>query len=262
MENKIHTGIDWLDPERAKVRTKLELSVSLDGAFGCDGDIARIARISTGSQRKGKKADLGLLAHLIRDDHGSPLEMGVLRFEIEAPLFTIAQLLRHRMASYSQVSGRYVELDLTFYRPLEWRKQGEGNRQISGDVLPDDKQVEANNWYMLSIMQAAESYRKLLEVGVSREQARIVLPQALMVKVFCQLNLRSLMNLLTLRMAYDAQEEFQDLAWGMYSLTRQRFPMVMDLMMGRNRFNTESRDAYVVFMKRYVEELGVGGESE
>lgn len=255
MEAKTHTEIDWDDPKPAMLDVSMEVSVRLDDAWGYDADIARIARISTGSERKGAKADLKLLAHLIRDDHGSPLEMGMVRFEIKAPLFTVVQLLRHRIASYSQVSGRYVKMDLSFYRPLEWRTQGEGNRQVSGKVLPDTVQTEANNLYILSMTHAATTYEKLLKLGVSREQARIVLPQSLMVKVFCQMNLRSLMNLLTLRMATDAQEEFQDLAWGMYSLTRQRFPMVMDLMMGRNKFNEKSRSEYVAFMKEYVEGL-------
>ena len=262
METKTHTETDWHDQKRTMLETQMEVIVRLDDAWGYDGDIARIARISTGSQRKGAKADIGLLAHLIRDDHGSPLEMGMVRFEIHAPLFTVAQLLRHRMASYSQVSGRYVEMDLTFYKPLDWKGQGEGNRQMSGEALPDEKQAEANDLYMAAITQAAQSYTALLDTGVSREQARIVLPQALMVKIFCQMNLRSLMNLLTLRMAHDAQEEFQDLAWGMFALTRQRFPVVMDLMMGRNKFAAESRDAYVAFMKQYADELAVEAKAE
>lgn len=255
METKTHTEIDWDGPKPAMPDVCREVLVRLDDAWGCDADIARIARISTGSKWKGVQADLKLLAHLIRDDHGSPLEMGMVRFEITAPLFTVVQLLRHRIASYSQVSGRYVKMNLIFYKPLEWRTQGEGNRQVSGEVLPDTAQTEANNLYMLTTMRAADTYDQLLKLGVSREQARIVLPQSLMVKLFCQMNLRSLMNLLTLRMATDAQEEFQDLAWGMYALTRQRFPMVMDLMMARNKFNERSRSEYVAFMKEYVEDL-------
>lgn len=231
-----------------------EIKVSLDGVMGDDSDIARIARVSTGSQAKGGKADLKLLTTLIRDDHGSPLEMGVLRFKIDVPLIVVAQLLRHRVASYAQVSGRYVELGMNFYKPIEWRKQGESNRQISGESLGGrEVQEEASKIYLRVVEKAVAGYQELLAMGVAREQARIVLPQGLYATIFAQLNVRSLMNLLTLRMAADAQREFQSLAQQMYALTYKHFPMSMALMLGRNEFQKQVRPEYVAFMKEWVE---------
>jgi thymidylate synthase ThyX len=57
--------------------------VELDDCTDFDKDVARIARASTGSENKGLRADRKLLATLMREDHGSPVEMGLIRFKIE-----------------------------------------------------------------------------------------------------------------------------------------------------------------------------------
>ena len=230
--------------------------VELDGVMGCDEDIARIARVSTGSKRKGWRADLELISRLVRDEHESPLEMGVMRFKIRLPLMIAAQLLRHRMASYSQVSGRFVELDLSFYEPEEWHGQSEGNRQTSGEALGAEVQGKAHAAYEKAIVGAATAYLELLELGVSREEARIVLPQCLHTTIYVQMNLRSLMNLLTLRMAHDAQTEFQVIARQMFEYADAHFPQVMFLMGARNEYRRQVRDGYMAFMKKMVAALG------
>lgn len=243
---------------RDKWKLGVRSEVELDGVMGCDEDIARIARVSTGSQRKGWKADLELISRLVRDEHESPLEMGVMRFKIRLPLMIAAQLLRHRMASYSQVSGRFVELDLSFYEPEEWHGQSAGNRQTSGRVLETEVQGKAKAAYEKAIVGAATAYLELLELGVSREEARIVLPQCLHTIIYVQMNLRSLMNLLTLRMAHDAQTEFQVIARRMFEYADAHFPQVMHVMGVRNEYRRQVQDGYVAFMKKMVAALGDG----
>lgn len=206
--------------------------VELDACTDFDKDVARIARISTGSENKGLRADRRLLATLIREDHGSPLEMGLIRFKMKMPLFLVAQLLRHRMASYSQQSGRYVAFEVQYFTPgpTGWRRQGRGNRQMSGDGFDalTASLIEEN--YQKSVKLAVKTYLNMLEVGVAREQARIVLPQSVYTSIFAQFNMRSLMNLLRLRLAPDAQPEFQEYAKLMFSFVARECPNMHRLL--------------------------------
>lgn len=206
--------------------------VELDDCTNFDEDIARIARISTGSANKGPEADRKLIASLLRDDHGSPLEMGLIRFRLRMPLFVVMQLLRHRMASYSQKSGRYVEFKVECYNPglNGWRAQGKGNKQVSGGALNWAKRPLVKFLYNRSVKMAVETYNQMLELGVAREQARIVLPQSLYTDLFAQFNLRSLLNLLRLRLAPDAQPEFQEYAKLMLDLVLLECPVTYRLL--------------------------------
>jgi len=234
--------------------------VELDDCTDFDKDVARIARISTGSENKGLRADRKLLATLLREDHGSPLEMGLIRFKIEMPLFLVAQLLRHRMASYSQKSGRYVAFEVQYFTPgpTGWRRQGKGNRQMSGDGFDalTSSLIEEN--YQASVKLAVKTYLDMLEVGVAREQARIVLPQAVYTSIFAQFNMRSLMNLLRLRLAPDAQPEFQRYAQAMLELVEWYCPKMHRLfrivLEVEKRLSTERRAVWNELMEEWNEE--------
>lgn len=206
--------------------------VQLDAVTDIDSDTPRIARISTGSENKGAIADRRLLATLIREDHGSPLEMGLIRFRLKMPLFVAVQLIRHRMASYSQKSGRYIAFDVQCFSPgvYDWRRQGSGNRQMSGDGFDalTASLIEEN--YQNSIKLAIKTYMDMLEVGVAREQARMILPQSVYTELFAQFNMRSLMNLLRLRLAPDAQPEFREYATAMFAIVKEVCPMMHRLI--------------------------------
>jgi thymidylate synthase (FAD) len=206
--------------------------VELDACTDFDKDVARIARISTGSENKGLRADRKLLATLIREDHGSPLEMGLIRFKMKMPLFLVAQLLRHRWASFSQRSGRYVAFTVEYYIPADdnWRMQGRGNKQVSSGTLPPEQAAIAKQLYTESVEKAIATYNQLLDLGVAREQARIVLPEGTYTSLFANLNMRSLMNLLRLRLAPDAQPEFQEYAKLMFSFVARECPNMHRLL--------------------------------
>lgn len=206
--------------------------VELDDCTDFDKDVARIARISTGSENKGLRADRRLLATLMREDHGGPHEMGLIRFKMKMPLFLVAQLLRHRMASYSQQSGRYVAFTVEYYVPANdnWRMQGRGNKQVSSGTLPPEQAAIARQLYTESVEKAIATYNQLLDLGVAREQARIVLPQSVYTSIFAQFNMRSLMNLLRLRLAPDAQPEFQEYAKLMFSFVARECPNMYRLL--------------------------------
>ena len=237
--------------------------VELDDCTDFDKDVARIARASTGSENKGLRADRKLLATLMREDHGSPVEMGLIRFKIEMPLFLVAQLLRHRMASYSQKSGRYVAFEVQCFSPgpTGWRRQGKGNRQMSGDGFDalTSSLIEEN--YQASVKLAVKTYLDMLEVGVAREQARIVLPQAVYTTIFAQFNMRSLMNLLRLRLAPDAQPEFQEYAKLIFQFVEWECPNMYRLIKIAHEVERRLKPQYRALWDELMEEWDTEGDS-
>jgi thymidylate synthase (FAD) len=129
--------------------------------------------------------DEKLIRYLLREGHGSPFEHCVFQFRITAPLFVVRQWERHRIASYNEQSGRYVEMEPQFYAP---------NRTV--------KIASAISYWF---------YKKLL-VKNKKELARIVLPLNLYTTFWWTVNARSLMNFISLRNSEHAQPEIRQYA--------------------------------------------------
>ena len=174
------------------------------------------ARISTGKRPedalRGNDTDRHLLETLMTGGHGSPFEHAVFQWYVKAPLFVIREWQRHRMASYNEQSGRYAKFKSEFYFPDHVRVQDPNNKQSS--VVSDDETLfrEYREAVELATGDAFERYAKLLEHGVAREMARIVLPLNLYSSFWFTVNARSLMNFLMLRNALGAQFEIQEYA--------------------------------------------------
>lgn len=203
--------------------------VELMEFWGSDEQICEVTRVSTGSKLGGLIANLKLLSFLYREDHGSPLEFGGLIFRLYLPIFLARQLVRHRIASYSEHSGRYQEMEMDFYRPDYWSKKSEGgNKQVGAGPLPDDVQAEINQEYIFFLTEVERVYYSFIKQGVALEEARIILPLTTYTTVYCQFNLRSLMNFLRLRMAPDAQRQWKPYVDEIYRQFSLYFPVLGD----------------------------------
>lgn len=201
--------------------------VELEEFWGSDSNICEITRVSTGSKLRGAIANLRLLSFLYREDHGSPLEFGGLIFRLYLPIFLARQLVRHRIASYSEHSGRYQEMEMDFYQPDFWSKKSEGgNKQVAAGPLPEDVQAEVNKAYISHLEEVERTYLGLINRGVALEEARIVLPLTTYTTIYCQFNLRSLMNFLRLRMASDAQRQWKPYVDEIYRQFSLHFPIL------------------------------------
>ena len=98
--------------------------IALLGAFGSDLDIVNSARISFNKRHEEmEKGDENLIHFLLRNRHGTTFEIPVFRFQVRAPLTVFREWQRHRISSFNEVSGRYVEMKTDSYLPLEIRKQ-------------------------------------------------------------------------------------------------------------------------------------------
>ena len=195
--------------------------------MGSDQRICEAARISYRAPSKGDEQDQKLINYLWRNHHTSPFEQVNITFNIKLPLFVQGQMVRHRTQRLNQVSARYTEMVDEFYIPKEWRKQDNKNKQssISSEDLPHDKIREITS----NICKYAyDQYQYLLGYGVSREMARMILPQNIYTEIYSNWDLNNLMKFFSLRMDEHSQQEIREYAKTMYDITKEVFPMTMN----------------------------------
>jgi len=112
------------------------------------------------------------------------------------------QLVRHRVASYSQFSQRYRIM----------------KDEMLEHVVPPSiaSKEDALSEYMRAHEEAIKAYRKLSELGIPPEDARYVLPQSVRTKILVTMNARELLHFFGLRMCTRAQWEIRAMAWLMW----------------------------------------------
>jgi thymidylate synthase (FAD) len=193
--------------ENLGVEFRSDITVDLVRSSASDSDVVFAARVSTVGELSLADIDAdpqrsaGLINYLMRDRHGSPFEHNSMTFFVHAPIFVWREHMRHRIASYNEESGRYRELLPVFYVPNSDRPIIQSGKPGAYEFhqgtaeqyqLVDEKVRE-------SCVNAYENYQLMLEAGVAREVARMVLPVAIYSSAYVTLNARSLMNFLSLR---------------------------------------------------------------
>ncbi|TFD63436.1 FAD-dependent thymidylate synthase [Cryobacterium ruanii] len=198
----------------SEIEFRSEMTVELVRSSAHDSDVLFAARVSTlgeqtlkQSQLDGsasevdEKRDRGLINYLMRDRHGSPFEHNSMTFYVRAPIFVFREFMRHRIASYNEESGRYRELGPVFYVPSAERNLVQVGKPGAYEFLPGSAEQTAlvQQQTRAAAIHAYEAYQRMLEAGVAREVARIVLPLNIYSSMYVTLNARSLMNFLSLR---------------------------------------------------------------
>lgn len=213
-----------------KTQTGKDLHKVLDNGFirliefmGGDQRAVESARVSFGSVSKGEAADRKLIEYLLEHGHFSPFEHSVFQFHVKCPIFVARQWMRHRIASYNEISARYTEVHDEFYFPSEFRAQDRSNRQGS---LPSSSldQAKMKEIYDRAIKSAYASYKELLDAGAAREMARMVLPVAQYTEFHWTINARSLLNFINLRADSHAQFEIRRYAEAIQGMFREKMP--------------------------------------
>lgn len=193
--------------------------------LGDDLRIVETARISYKSPSKGDEADKKLLKYLYKNRHTSPFESCNITFNIKMPIFCMRQFVRHRTFRLNEWSGRYAELADEFYMPDAWRVQDTKNKQGSLSVSLDAQWHEENNGIAKNCFDYTyEAYEELLERGVAKELARIVLPVSLFTEIYVNTDVHNLMHFLGLRQDVHAQKEMRDIADAMASIFSELYP--------------------------------------
>ncbi len=177
------------------------------------GDLAIVnaARVSFLGESKGPEHDKKLLMYLLRHRHTSPFEMVEFKFRVRAPLVTWWQWVRHRTWNMNAQSGRYTPFhESDFYVPDVWRKQSKDNKQASEGSFPPTENDELTEKLLQHYNEGFRLYSEALELGVSKEMARLFLPGFSVYYTWVtKIDAHNLMHFLRLRMAGDAQHEIR-----------------------------------------------------
>jgi thymidylate synthase (FAD) len=164
--------------------------------------VVQAARVSTqGADSLGTGESAGLIEFLMRNRHGSPFESGYLRYLVQTPIFVAREFMRHRMASYSEVSGRYSRLVPRFYVPGPGRPLVQEGKAGEYRFEPGTETQQGITEGLLSVSahKSAQMYDALLRQGIAKEVARMCLPVSTMTTFYVSMNPRGLMNFLSLR---------------------------------------------------------------
>lgn len=185
--------------------------LELIDAMGDDARICQAARVSLAHDLDASDAerDAKLIRYLLRMGHWSCFEHCYLTVRVVAPLPIVRQWQRHRSWSFNEVSRRYTSENVQCYYPLLWHGQDATNRQASSGTLPPGLIDASHTLYRQALRDAQEAYRALLAFGVAREQARLVLPQAMYSSMYATASLRSALHFIGLRATDEAQSEMR-----------------------------------------------------
>jgi thymidylate synthase (FAD) len=197
--------------------------------------MAYIARVSNPSNQDNDKF-AGLLKYCIQHQHWSVFEQSTMTLEIETTRAIAAQILRHRSFTYQEFSQRYADSQTLGKIPIpEYRRQDTKNRQNSTDDL--DPFIRQNlELQTATLFSSAESlYNQMLESGVAKECARMVLPLATPTRIYMTGSCRSWIHYINLRSAHGTQKEHMAIAEECRELFVEQFPTVSEALGWKKR---------------------------
>jgi len=211
--------------------------IRLDAKTASDLSVINAARVSFGRHhRRIEDGDEQLINFLLREKHGTPFEHNFFRFHVKAPIFVAREWFRHRIGwSYNEYSGRYSEMPTDAYLPkIEQMRTQVGKpgaytfEPLENAQLPQDDMATAYN-------AAFRTYKLLLDRGVAKEVARMVLPLATYTEFYATTNARALMNFINLRADSNAQWEIQQYAKTLSYFLRRSMPLTWKAFQENNQ---------------------------
>ena len=206
--------------------------VELVDHMGNDKRVVDAARVSFNKHERSTEiddTDIKLINFLMRERHTSPFEHCTIQWKFVVPMFVARQHMRHRTFSFNELSRRYTDENIQFYKPKSYRTQHESNRQASNNeyinpVLFSEgcnmaEEVEHHCQESLAL------YHQATIRGVAREQARMLLPQNLYTEYYGTVSLHNAMHFVKLRLDRHAQYEIQLVAKAMLEDMQKLFPV-------------------------------------
>ena len=155
---------------------------------------------------------------IIKRGHESVIEHATVSFKIVCDRGVTHELVRHRLASYSQESSRFCDYsagkfggELTFIKPCFW--------------TDDDENFQL---WKATMAQLEKTYLAMRAAGARPEEARSILPNSLKTEIFVTMNLRELRHFLKLRTAKAAHPQMREVALKIYQILVDKLPAVFD----------------------------------
>jgi len=198
--------------------------VEVIDSLGSDLTVVNSARVSFGKRKEVyDKSDRALVRYLAKHKHFSPFRHMVVQFHLKAPEFVMRQWYKHVVGiettssyptkdhAWNEISGRYTPVS-DYYIPEIWRKQSEDNKQASEGELDKLQQKRMSHLYERYLFEVERVYDTMVDAGMAKEQARVVLPLSQYTEVYWTASFQAIMNFIELRDETTAQWEIQEYA--------------------------------------------------
>jgi len=198
--------------------------VEVIDSLGSDLTVVNSARVSFGKRKETyDKSDRALVRYLAKHKHFSPFRHMVVQFHLKAPEFVMRQWYKHVVGiettssyptkdhAWNEISGRYTPVS-DYYIPEIWRKQSQDNKQASEGELDKLQQKRMSHLYERYLFEVERVYDTMVDAGMAKEQARVVLPLSQYTEVYWTASFQAIMNFIELRDETTAQWEIQQYA--------------------------------------------------
>lgn len=215
-----------------------DITVELISSMGSDLQVVNAARVSFNKESslvdgKLQDKDEGLIKYLNDHGHWTPFSHTAVTFRVTAPVFVARQLIRHTVGlTWNEVSRRYVDDGLTFYKPESWRKRVPNLKQGSSQTESVSEPVLDGMGFEEFTRSCMAYYEQMLAYGVAPELARIVLPHHLMTSWYWTGNIASFARVCRLRLDEHAQYESRLVAQQISKHMRELYPVSWKHLIG------------------------------
>ena len=199
--------------------TDLSVVNSARVSFGKKSDF--MPRVHNGEAKVLQPKDAKLIKYLAKHKHLSPFGHAFASFHVKAPVFVARQLVKHKFLRWNEISRRYVDSEVEFFSPKEWRGRSADKKQGSAGVVEVRGSVPVGR----AMYACKDAYEGLLKAGVCPEQARMVLPQSMMTEWYWSGSLDAFADMCNLRCKPDTQAETAEVAWGIDRMMIKLFPV-------------------------------------
>ena len=181
-----------------------------------------VARVSNPNNQENPKV-AGLLKYCINHQHWSVFEQAHMTLEIETTRAIAAQILRHRSFTFQEFSQRYADSSMlsTHVPMFDLRRQDDKNRQNSIDDVGEFEKY---------FNEGMDIYRHMLDMGIAKECARMVLPLATPTRIYMTGSCRSWIHYIDLRSAHGTQKEHMDIANDAKRVFCEQFPICAEAL--------------------------------
>ena len=189
--------------------------------------MAYVARVSNPKNQDNPSFE-GLLKYCIKHGHWSVFEQAYMTLEIQTSRAIAAQILRHRSFTYQEFSQRYADSTLLADKiPMpKLRRQDTKNRQNSIDDVDPFIRQQFEIAMQRYFEEGLDLYRTMLDKGIAKECARMVLPLAVPTRIYMTGSCRSWIHYIALRSANGTQAEHMDIANQAKAIFCEQYPTV------------------------------------
>ncbi len=201
-----------------EIRPSFEIMDDIDGAKILQ-KLERCGRVCYKSEDKITEGSAEkFIGMILKSGHESVLEHEKLTVKFVCDRGVTHEIVRHRIASYSQESTRYCNYskdkfgnELTFIRPCFWADDSE----------------EYAVWKQ-AMEEIEKTYVKLISLGAKPEEARSILPNSLKTEIVCTMNLREWRHFFRLRTAERAHPQIREISVALLDELKKRIPVIFD----------------------------------